>query len=73
MGAQRDLKDSNEVIDGWVSHTHTREHTLTRIYICTCTLCSTHKYMWICDKLKVWERSLEWDNKMEEGAKMFSK
>lgn len=36
MGAQQDLKDSNEVIEGWVSHTRTHSHT--HIYICTCTL-----------------------------------
>lgn len=29
MGAQRDLKDSNEVIEGWVSNTHELALALT--------------------------------------------
>lgn len=42
MGAQQDLKDSNEVIEGWVSHTQTLTYTHTHIYICICTLSAPH-------------------------------
>lgn len=60
MGAQRDLKDSNEVIEGWVSNTHKLTSTFT--YAGS----SAEKYK-LYDKLKVREKSLKRDNKIKES------
>lgn len=72
MGAQQDLKDSNEVIEGWVSHTHTHEQTPTHTFTYAHAHSPLRTQVQICDKLKVWEESLQWDNKMQEGVKMSS-
>lgn len=50
MGAQRDLKDSNEVIEGWVSHTHTHIHIFTHTFTYAHVLYTQIK---MCDMLKV--------------------
>lgn len=44
MGAQQDLKDSNEVIEGWVSITHTHLHVHIR------TMHSKPKYRCVTSK-----------------------
>lgn len=44
MGAQQDLKDSNEVIEGWVSIAHTHLHVHIR------TMRSEHKYRCVTSK-----------------------
>lgn len=67
MGAQQDLKDSNEVIGGCVTHTHTRMFEYAHVHSLL------HTPVWICDMLKVWEKSLRWDNKKKAGIKMSSK